>query len=88
MKFYFSRIGRKNMAKNRGLHQPDILGHSRNELRLIHDIRQVRLATALDGSQTEEEQRADRREDYAKRSEHEQHFFANRQLFKFVHMQA
>ena len=88
MKFYLSGIGGENIARDHGLHQPDILGRSRHKLGLIHHIRQFLLATAFDGSQTEEEQRADRRENYAKRSEHEHHPFANRQLFKFVHVQA
>jgi hypothetical protein len=77
-KFYLAGIPRENRAQDQGLHEPDILGRGRGELRFIHDVREVLPAAAFDRSQAEEEQGADRRENRAKRPEHEQDLFAHR----------
>ena len=64
-------IALKRMVKHLGLPQPNIPRQLVHDLPLLMGASLLRLASVFDGPQTEEEQRADKDEDQAKRSKDE-----------------
>jgi hypothetical protein len=48
-KFSLNRTRRENLAKNPGLHQPNILGRGGHEFRVVHDIELFNLVHGAKG---------------------------------------
>ena len=82
---YLSNVRRQKLPKNFGLQLSNVQRRAVNQGQFVQGAR-LQLIAALDGSQAEKNQPADDQENRAQCSEGEEHLFANRPLFKFVHV--